>query len=269
MRSSTSSLLNRIAHLLANSDMNEVASILGVSLATAYRYRKTPSDMSIAAFERLVDHFEVPVSMNLLYREDDVLAAEEARLQLEQEIADIRGWRFVTAPHFTVNCELEDFTREMFFIHYGDRFSDSEVREFVDLRGRRRKLYLAGSYKSEEVVNGPSFIDFFYGRGVFSNIGKELRLKQLDQVVASCSLPHVQRRIYTRATPELPVILNYSVSKSIIRVEDLTMVFTDQDCAETDRVLRNYADSAEYTTTSAARSFFLNPLSPKETADDD
>lgn len=269
MRNSTSSLLDRLAFLMINADMNEVASILEVSLATAYRYRKMPSDMSVAAFERLVDHFDVPVSMNLLYREDDILAAEEARLQLEQEIADIRGWRFVTSPHFTVNCELEDFTREMFFIQYGNKYSDSEVREYVDLRTRRRKLYLAGLYKSEEVVNGPSFIDFFYSRGLFSQIGKTLRIKQLDEVVVTSSLPHVKRRIYTRATPELPVILNYSVHKSIIRVEDLTMVFTDEDCVETNRVLRSYANNAEFTSTNAVQSFFQNPLNPKETTGDD
>lgn len=264
MRTSTSSLLQRLAGLMDDADMQEVARILNVSLATAYRYRKAPSEMSVAAFERLVGHFNLPVSMNLLYREDDVLAAEETRLQFEQEIADVRGWRFVTSPHFTVNCELEEFTREMFSIHYGKKYSDSEAKEYVALRMKRRSLYLSGGYQSEELVNGPSYIDFFYGRGVFSGIGKSLRQRQLEEVVATAALPYVKRRIYSRATPELPVILNYSTRKSVIRVEDLTMIFTDEDCDETNRVLRHYANNADLMSQNTVRSFFLNPLNPQE-----
>lgn len=247
--------------------MTEVAEILDVSLATAYRYRKSPSDMSVASFEKLVRHFDVPVSMNLLYRERDVVAAEEARFLMEEQIAKDRGWRFVTSPHFTVNCEIEEFTREMFHIHYADRYTDSEINEYVRLRMRRRKLYLSGAYRSEEVVNGPSFIDFFYSRGLFTTISKSLRQKQLDEVVASTGLRHVTRRIYSQATPELPVILNYSNGRSIVRVEDLTMVFTDEDCEETNRVLRAYADNAEHQEREMARAFFLNPLNPKERHD--
>lgn len=264
MRISTSTLLNRLSEQMAGADMREIASVLGVSLATAYRYRKQPSDMSVAAFERIVDHFRIPVSMNLVYRENDVLAAEEARLKLEEEVAEIRGTRFVTTPHFTVNCEIEAFTREMFSIQYGDRFSDPEISEYVSLRMRRRRLYLTGLYKSEEVVNGPSYIDFFYGRGLFERVSKSVRKAQLDEVVGTTSLPHVMRKIYTKATPELPVILNYSNAKSIIRVEDLTMFFTDEDCEEANRVLRSYADQVEYNTTESVRSFFLNPLNPQK-----
>lgn len=243
--------------------MHEVASVLGVSLATAYRYRKSPSDMSIASLERLSSHFRIPVSMNLLYREDDVLAAEEARLKLEEEIADLGGSRFVTTPHFTVNCEIEAFTKELFYAQYGNRFSDSEIAEYVSLRTRRRRLYLSGSYKSEEIVNGPSYIDFFYGRGVFESVSKQVRDRQLDEVLNTSILPFVSRKIYTTVTPELPTILNYSSSKAIIRVEDLTIFFTDEDWQETVRVLRSYANKAEFAAPELSRAFFANPLNPR------
>jgi hypothetical protein len=45
--------------------------------------------------------------------------------------------------------------------------------------------------------------------------------------------------------------------------EDLAILFTDEDCDETNRVLRSYADNTEYSTRSSARAFFANPLNPR------
>jgi transcriptional regulator with XRE-family HTH domain len=242
--------------------MKELATVLGVSLATAYRYRKNPSEMSLAAFDRLAAHLRVPVSMNLVYRETDVLAAEEARLGMEREIAAARSWRFVATPHFTVNCEIEAFTRELIEIQYGERMSADDKEAYVRARAERRRLYLEGAYRSEEVIYGPAYVDFFYGRGMFESISKSVRLAQLREVIATSRLAHVCRRVYASATPELPVILNYGVGKSVIRVEDLTICFTDEDCNEAVLALRDYAKKALHTDQPSVQAFLENPLSP-------
>ncbi len=256
-----SALLARLVARMDEADMAVVAYVMGVSLATAYRYRKSPSDMSIASFVRLADHFNLPVSMNLIYRETDVLVAEAERLRLEEEIHSQRGWRFVTTPHFTVNCETEAFTRELFAIQYGARCSEPEANEYVSLRKRRRSLYLLGQYKSEEIVSAPSYIDFFYGRGLFKDISKSVRQQQLEEVITTSKMPHISRRVYTQTTPELPVILNYSTRKSLVRVEDLTIALTDTDCDELIRTLRSYADrTLDSNAELEPSAFFSNPL---------
>lgn len=262
MRNSTARLLARLSQEMSSVDMKEMAAVLGVSLATAYRYRKNPSEMSLAAFERLADHLRVPVSMNLVYRDTDVLAAEEARLGMEREIAAERSWRFVATPHFTVNCEIEDFTRELIDIQYGERMSSDDKEAYIRARAERRRLYLEGAYHSEEVIYGPAYVDFFYGRGIFEQISKPTRMAQLHEVISTSRLSHVSRHIYVNVTPELPIILNYGTGKSVIRVEDLTICFTDNDCDEAVRVLRDYANKALHTEQSSVQAFLENPLSP-------
>lgn len=263
MRMSASSLLSRLGDHMRTADMKVVSEVMGVSLATAYRYRKSPQDMPVNVFERLAHFFNMPVSMNLLYKEQDVVAAEEARLRLEEEIASIRGYRFVTSHHFTANCETDEFARALVEIQYGEKLTESELNNFLELRRKRKNLYFSGRYISEEIINASSYVDFFYGKGVFEGINRHIRMKQIEEVVRTSRLPNVRRKVYSRTTPELPVILNFSTRKSIIRIDDLTIVLTDDDSKSAEDTLRGFANKVSIEENEDVAIFLGNPLNPR------
>ncbi|MEJ8560018.1 hypothetical protein QTO30_01335 [Yoonia sp. GPGPB17] len=222
MRNDLDKLLTTLLDGLKDAEMSEAAKAMQVSKATAYRYRKNPLDMPLRSFVGLVEFLKLPLDLSITLHQEELIEAEELRLRFEQRIAEEGGYRIVTTPHFTVNCEVPEFTEAKFRAEY-PKEQWSLIGRYMEVRQARRELYLSGSYQSIEIINGSAYLDFYYQKNLFTDLEDHLWRQQHAEVVETQELPHVQRYIYVRATPELPVILCYSSGDTILRFDDITI----------------------------------------------
>jgi len=205
--------------------MKAAAKLLNISLATLYRYKKTPEAIPVGKLKKLSQHFGYPIDSTATWSKTDILAGEQRRLELEQQVARPGGRRYVVTPSFTVTCELPELTRQLWEFDYGTR-PEQELREYLRIRADRRELYQRSAYESFEIVIGGSYSDFFYGRGRFKGISNEVRKRQIEQILSTFDHEHVHRRVYLEHTPEVPVLLCYSSQIAVLRADDFVVEFS-------------------------------------------
>jgi hypothetical protein len=215
--------------------------------------------MKLYSFVNLAKHYDIPVDLSVTLHREELIEAEELRLKYEQRIADESGYRFVTTPHFTVNCETEEFTEEKFLSEYPDTHWHL-VKRYVSIRSKRRDLYIAGGYKSFEIINGESYIDFFFKRNLFEKIKEDVWRRQYADVVDTNSLDHVQRYVYLRATPELPIVLCYSNGETLLRFDDVTISLSNDHFDRSMNSMREYVCNCKYVERRDVRDFLINPI---------
>lgn len=259
MRKTVENLIDDLLRGLKEAEMRSVSDKMGVSLATAYRYRKSPLEMPLRAFLALVGHFDLHLDMSVTLHQEELIDAEKLRLALEKSISESHGYRLVTTPHFSVNCELPEITEIKFRDRYDEIFWPM-VDEFISLRKERHELYINGGYKSEEIINGDAYIDFFLRRNLFSGMAEDVWKKQHSLIVESSDLPNVRRYIYLRATPELPVILCYSTGETIIRLSDLTIQLSEEHLPKTEKTLRKFIRQCKFVDPNEVRNFLIDPI---------
>lgn len=262
MKKTVENLVTDLLHGLKEREMSEISKKMDVSLATAYRYRKAPLDMPLKTFLALTGHFDLHLDIRVTLHQEELVEAEELRLSLEQSIAAQNGYRLVTTPHFSVNCELPEITD----IKFKDRYDKEHwplVEQFIGLRKKRHEAYLDGSYKSEEIINGDAYMDFFLRRNLFADMSDDLWTKQHAVIVETASLPNVTRHIYMRATPELPVMLCYSTGDTIIRLSDLTIKLSKDHFAKAEGTLRKFVGRCKLSNPKDVRNFLIDPLRMK------
>lgn len=259
MRQDLSKLLKAIFDGLKDAEMDKAAKVMEVSKATAYRYRKEPLDMPLRCFVSLVEFLKLPLDLSVTLHQAELIEAEALRLKFEKGIAEASGYRIVTTPHFTVNCEVPEFTKAKFCAEYPEDKWDL-MEQYLELRRERRELYLSGAYESFEIINGAAYLDFFLRKNLFEGLDETLWRKQHAEVVETQQLPHVHRYIYLRATPELPVILCYSSGETILRFDEITINLSDDHFLRAKQTLENYKRNSKYNEPRDVRDFLVNPL---------
>jgi hypothetical protein len=142
---------------------------------------------------------------------------------------------------------------------YDTRYLDQRD-EYLAIRAARRKLYVEGRYKSIELIYAHAYRDFFNGKGRFRGIPERLRDAQVCELLATNTLPNITRRIYTHATPELPVITSYSNTRAYIRADDLVVEFRDSAAVgEIEDIFRNYFERSAFLHQQDVQAFLENP----------
>ena len=237
----------------------EAAKVMGVSVATLYRYKKDPASIPFGKLVALGEHLAFPIEDTVAWSRADVIQGERRRYELEERIASTHGRRFTVTPSYSVATELSEMTRQLWQIDYPTRTRDG-LEVYLDLRAKRRALYFSGKYESFELISGGGYLDFFHGEGRFKGIPKELREKQVKAFLKSFELPHIQRRIHLRNTPELPTVTCYSNAVAWIRVDDITIEFSGTPkVSELTDVFNDYFMNADIVSKDDVRAFFRNP----------
>lgn len=253
-------IADALKSLLQKADMSQAAKEMDVSIATAYRYRNNPLDMPFSKFLAAAEMVGLPVSLGIMLVRDRFVDAERYRLKLEQDISRIKnGWRHVTTHHFTVNCEVEELTDFLLDRDYPEEDVKAKAT-YKELRAERCNLYMCGSYKSTELIYSEAYLDFFMRRNRFDGIPDNVWRKQYEAIIDSHDLPSVNRLIYTKATPELPVVLCYSTGVSIVRIDDLTIELHDPEHHEMVNTITRYTSNCRLHDKEMVRRFLLNPL---------
>jgi hypothetical protein len=147
MRRDLDRLVKTLLEGLRDAEMDQASEAMGVSKATAYRYRKSPLDMPLGSFVGLVEYLKLPLDISVTLHHEELIQAEELRLKIEKRLAEESGYRIVTTPHFTVNCETPEFTEAKFKAEYSED-QWHLIESYLELRNARRELYLSGSYQS-------------------------------------------------------------------------------------------------------------------------
>lgn len=259
MRKDLSRLLTKLLDGLRDAEMGTAAKAMGVSKATAYRYREAPLNMPLKSFVGLVEHLKLPLDLSVTLHQEELIEAEALRLRFEKRVAREVGYRIVTTPHFTVNCEIPEFTEAKFRTEYPED-SWHLIEEYLELRQERRDLYLSGSYRSIEVINGAAYLDFFLKRNVFDGVSDDIWRRQHAEIIESLELSHINRYIYLKSTPELPVILCYSCGKTILRFDDITIGLSEDHFLQAKNTLENYKENCKYKEKRNVRDFLINPI---------
>ncbi len=235
------------------------AQAVDVSIATMYRYKSDPAVIPFGKIVTLGKYLAFPIEGTVAWSRADVLQGEHRRLELEQRVSQAGGRRFTVTPSYTVAAELPEMTRGLWQFDYPSR-EGGEFEQYLELRAQRRKLYLDGKYNSLEIITAGGYRDFFFGEGRFTGIPKALRDKQVAELLKSLKLPHVQRRVYTQNTPEVPVITCYSTAIAVIRVDDITIEFNDSPkVSELIEVFDYYFKEASIAAKDEIADFLRNP----------
>ena len=259
MRKDLDKLVKALLKGLKDAEMDQVANAMLVSKATAYRYRKNPLDMPLRSFVGLVEFLKMPLDISVTLHQENLLEAEALRLKFEKRVAEKSGYRIVTTPHFSVNCEVPEFTEAKFRAEYPE--SDWHlVERYIELRQERRDLYLSGAYESVEIINGAAYLEFFLRKNFFEDLDETLWRRQHAEVVETQELPHVKRHVYFRATPELPVILCYAGGETLLRFDDITINLSEEHFSRAEKTLKNYRDNCKYTNAKEVRDFLIDPI---------
>lgn len=220
------------------------AQAIEVSVATLYRYKKSPDDIPTGKTLALMNFLGIPLADRVSWKRPEFVAAERRRLELEMAIAN-GGTRYVVTPTFTVNAELPELSRVVSVFDYGRRHAH-RIPELLELRAERRDLYVRGSYASFELIHAPSYLDFLNGTGRYADIPEEVRRMQVKELVRSMDMPTVDRRVYVRHTPELPVVSVYSTGVSILRADDFVVEFHDaQVLQELTAIFMDFFEAAD------------------------
>jgi hypothetical protein len=240
--------------------MNDAARKIGVSLATMYRYKSNPELIPLGKLISLCEHLGFPLGGSITWSKNKVLQGERRRYELEKEIAEQEfGKRYVITPSYTVTSELPEVTRQLWDYDYGTRYQEL-ISDYIGLRQERCKLYQEGKYESFEIINGFCYKDFFYGQGRFKGLPKELRMKQIDSLIKSLEYPHVNRRIYLKATPELPIFSCFSTDKAVIRIDDFIVEFNNETIVkELVETYNTYYDTADIINKDQVKVFLQKP----------
>jgi len=209
--------------------VEEAASIIGVSTATMYRYKSTPDAISLGQMCKLSRSLGLPLANGAVWTQDSILGSERRRLSLEAELAKNGGTRLITIPAYTVNDELPEITRLLLQVDYGaeaKRLADDVLR----IRAERQELYETAKYESWEIWNGFGYLDFLNGRGRYRSVPTELRLAQINKLVASTSRANIHRFLYMTHSPELPMFgCHTPPGVALIRVDDIHLEFQAPD----------------------------------------
>ena len=239
--------------------MQTAASVIGVSLATMYRYRAHPEGMPLGKLSKLATHLGLPLAGTAQWSRTSRIQSEQRRLDLESKITTAQGVRYVVTPGFTVNCEVPEFTSVIWRSDY-PMASEEEFQSYLRMRQKRRSLYADGRYRSFELIAASCYRDFFNRRGRFRGISDSVWNAQHRAVIETASRPHVHRRVYLRNTPELPVFSCYSNNAALIRIDDFTVEFAGAEIVlELIDIFKGYFDSAEVKTTAELRRFLEQP----------
>lgn len=247
-------------HLTTAAAMKEAADRIECSLATLYRYKRDPAQMPFGKLVELGKYLGFPIEATAAWSRADVLRGEQRRLELESAVAGVPGGtRFTVVPAFTVNSELEAVTRALFTLDYGSRGIEL-VDEYVSLRSKRHDLYHAAQYTSYEIFSGAGYLDFYRRRGRFRALSEELHREQLAALIASTDFPHVNRRIYCRATPELPIVTCYSNAIAVMRADDFTVEFNGPTVADQLRdIFSHFFEHAQFKSREEVKAFLHDP----------
>ncbi len=240
--------------------VEHAADAIGVSVATLYRYKTAPETIPLGKVMALNDILGYSLGDGATWNRREFIEAEARRAELEELIAN-GGTRVSVTPAFSVNAQLPEVTRAvMDFDHGVHRRSDFD--EYAELRQHRRELYLASNYESFEVINARVYEDFFAGRGRYRSIGRDLRDRQIEELLRTSDLEHVNRRIYTRATPELPIISWYSSGIVVSRIDDLVIEFVNRDAVdELAMIVDRFWKSTDIQSPDEVQSFLSDPQS--------
>ena len=212
--------------------VEEAAGVIGVSVATMYRYKADPASIAIGQLSSLASHFGLPLTSGAAWAKTDEVGAERRRLALETTIAKDGGRRLITVPAYTVNSELPELTRLILNADYGSRAHSLES-EIVDLRQRRARLYDEGAYESWEIWNGLGYYDFFHGRDRFKSIPENLRQAQVRRFIDSTNNPKRHRFFYVRNTPDLPMFgCHWPPGVALVRIDDIHLESQDHQLVE-------------------------------------
>lgn len=259
MRKDLDKLLTTLLKELRDTEMDKASEAMGVSKATAYRYRKNPLDMPLRSFVGLVEYLRLPLDLSVTLHQEELIEAEELRLRFERQVAEETGYRIVTTPRFTVNCEVPEFTEAKFRAEY-PKEEWHLIDRYLELRNARRELYLSGVYHSVEIINGAAYLDFFLRKNLFEGLDDKLWRQQHAEVVETHELPHVERYIYLKATPGLPVILCYSIGETLLRFDDITINLSDDHFSRAKKTLQKFRENSKYKNQGDVRDFLINPI---------
>lgn len=245
-------LLN--ARLATKAEVIKLSESVRLSVPTVYRYKKEPGIVPLGMYLRIKKYFNQLENQpeEVFPSPDDFVKAELQRLSLEQNC--LGGERFVVTPVFSVNCEIEEVTRVI--TEYDYPTHKDWIDEFVKVRQHRRKEYERGIYKSNELIDASKYRDFFLGVNRFANLTRKCIEKQIENLVETTKLNHVDRRIYLYNTPELPVISCYQVKKqknnmlrSILRADNFVATFSDtNNHIEANELLKTFIKYFEWET---------------------
>lgn len=239
--------------------VGEAARIINVSTATMYRYKRDPAAIPFGKLVALGKYLAFPIEGTVAWSRADVIQGERRRLQLEFKAAKVGGSRFTVTPSYSVNAELPEMTRQLWEFDYPGK-DKKELETYLHLRSSRHELYVAGQYQSLELLSGSGYMDLFYGRGRFKDVPDAVRKKQITAFLKTMEYPHVQRRVYLKHTPELPVITCYSTNIAVIRVDDITIEFNDTPkVSELIDVYNHYFKNADIISKDRVAKFLENP----------
>jgi hypothetical protein len=248
------------------SSVQEAADVIGVSVATMYRYKSNPETIGLGQISRLATHFGLPLTSGAAWAKTSVVEAERRRLTLESSLArkGTQGRRLITLPAYTVNSELPEVTRWVLKADYGTRAASLEA-EIMKIRRERTRLYDQHSYESWEIWNGFGYHEFFHARGRFSSIPATLRTAQIRRFVESSTEPTRHRFVYLRNTPELPMFgCHVPPGIALVRVDDIHLESQDPTLVESfEKTFNDYREKCVTTTTDQFVSFLENPVLPE------
>lgn len=205
--------------------VEDAAEIIGVSVATMYRYKANPDAISLGQISKLSQKLGLPLAGGAVWTQDSILGSERRRLQLEAELAKSGGTRLITIPAYTVNDELSEITRLLLAEDYGAEAKRFEA-EVLGVRAERQRLYDAAQYESWEIWNGFGYLDFLNGRGRYRSIPAYLRKAQVKRFIESSGRSNVHRFVHMSHSPELPMFGCHTPPGIVlIRVEDIHLEF--------------------------------------------
>lgn len=232
--------------LATKAEVVKIAEAIKMSVPTIYRYKKNPKWIPLGISVEILKYFEKQSTAPnyVLPGESDFVEAEERRLIFEKNCEG--GERYVVAPVFPVTCEIEEVTRKITAFDY-PLFAD-QLEAFVKIRSQRRKVFESGIYKSNELIDASKYRDFYLGVNRFKCLSAKIIKEQIDFLIKTTELDHVDRRIYLFNTPELPVVSCYNVDtkanrflKCLVRADDFIAEFFDtEDSKNTDELLRTF-----------------------------
>jgi transcriptional regulator with XRE-family HTH domain len=241
-------------------DVEEAARAIGVSTATLYRYRGSPEKMTLETLGRLAETLGLPLDYGASFARLSPVSAEQRRLELEEAAAGNGGLRQIVSPTFTVNAQTREYTQMLLEIEYGVSRA-TKMNEYLQVRAERSRLYRDAAYTSYEIFSGFGYYDFFAGRGKFSSMPNSLREQQIEALLESCTWPHVNRRIYLRHMPELPIFSCHDPGSAVVRVNDVLVEFSGSSVVDDLRdTYEEFYESCAITSPSAVSEYLQDPI---------
>lgn len=255
--------INRVRNLLherlaTTEQVKKVAEKTGISAATIYRYKAAPESIPLGKLIALSEVLGFPLGDSATWFKTEFVDSERRRLELEKSIAN-GSKRLVVTPTFTINAQIPEYTEYVMRFDYGARSLD-RLPEYLELRQERRVLYEKGSYISYEIISGSSYCDFYFRRSKFRGITKELRDKQVKNLLRTLDLNHIHRRVYLKRTPELPIVSIYSGNIAIVRADDFVIEFQGEGIpGELTNIFHKFFDTADLKSYEEVAKFLKNP----------